>query len=275
MADHSISTTPVGSYGKRSNVPMANAANALQVKTMKQNATEFGFNFFSLDSARSGIVHVAGPEQGIILPGTTTVCGDSRTATLGAFGAIAFGIGTSDVEHVLASQCLRQRRPKVMEVRIEGTLPPGCSAKDLALFIIGQIGTGAGTGHSIEFTGSAIRDLSMEGRMTLCNLAIEAGARSGMVAPDETTFAYLKGRPYAPKGEAWEQALTYWYTLKMDSDATYDKVAIVQIDGMAPQVTWGTTPAMVTSVTGVVPNPASFFDLAEQAAVRRALAYMI
>jgi 3-isopropylmalate/(R)-2-methylmalate dehydratase large subunit len=274
MIDHSVPSTPVGSYGKRSNVPIANAGNAAQVTTMERNAAETGIHLFDLDDPRNGIVHVTAPEQGITLPGMTIVCGDSHTATHGAFGALAFGIGTSEVEHVFASQCLVQSRPKPMEIRVEGELPQGCYAKDLALFIIGQIGAAAGTGHCVEFTGPAIPALSMEGRMTLCNMAIECGARAGMVAPDETTFAYLKGRPFAPKGEAWDKALAFWHSLNTDEGAVYDKVAVVQIYGMEPQVTWGTSPAMVTSVNGVVPSPESFSDPTKQAAVTRALAYM-
>ncbi len=274
MIDHSVPSTPVGSYGKRSNVPIANAGNASQVTTMERNAAETGIHLFDLDDPRNGIVHVTAPEQGITLPGMTIVCGDSHTATHGAFGALAFGIGTSEVEHVFASQCLVQSRPKPMEIRVEGQLPQGCYAKDLALFIIGQIGAAAGTGHCVEFTGPAIRALSMEGRMTLCNMAIECGARAGMIAPDETTYAYLKGRPFAPRGEAWEKALAFWQTLSTDEGATYDKVAVVQLATMEPQVTWGTSPAMVTSVNGVVPSPESFSNPTKQAAVKRALTYM-
>ena len=274
VIDHSIHTTPVGSYGKRSNIPILDTNRALQVATLQRNAIETGLHFFDLDDKRNGIIHVASPEQGIILPGTTVVCGDSHTATHGAFGALAFGIGTSEVEHVLATQCLRQSRPKTMGIRVEGTLPRGCTAKDLVLFIIGQIGTQAGTGYCIEFMGSAIRALSVEGRMTVCNMAIEAGARAGMIAPDETTFAYLKGLPYAPKGEDWEAAVGYWRTLQTDAGATYDKMVTLSTEGMSPQVTWGTSPMMVAPVTGEVPDPASFDDPTQQEAVGRALAYM-
>ncbi|GHP00966.1 3-isopropylmalate dehydratase large subunit [Reticulibacter mediterranei] len=272
--DHSIHTTPVGTYGKRSRIPILDPDRSLQVSTLQHNAAGAGVHFFGLDDPRNGIIHVAPSEQGITLPGTTIVCGDSHTSTHGAFGVLAFGIGTSEVEHVLATQCLHQQRPKTMEVRIEGSLPRGCTAKDLVLFIIGQIGTGAGTGHCIEFTGSAIRSLSMEGRMTVCNMAIEAGARAGMIAPDETTFAYLKGRPFAPKAEEWEHAVNYWRSLTTDPGAVYDKVVVVHTDDMIPQVTWGTTPAMVVPVTGVVPDPADFTDPAQQTAMQRALAYM-
>ncbi|MBV9230055.1 MAG: 3-isopropylmalate dehydratase large subunit [Chloroflexi bacterium] len=274
VVDHSIPTTPIGSYGKRSLIPIKDTSAALQVSALVKNATEFGVNFFHIDDASNGIVHVAPPEQGVTQPGMTIVCGDSHTSTHGAFGALAFGIGTSEVEHVLATQCLQQARPKTMEVRVEGELPPGCTPKDLILFIIGQIGTGAGTGYCIEYTGSAIRSLSMEGRMTVCNMSIEAGARAGMVAPDETTFAYLKGRPYAPKGEEWEQAVAYWRTLPTDPGATYDRVVVLQAADIVPQVTWGTTPGMVAPVTSTVPDPASFSDSASQAAAQRALTYM-
>ncbi|GCE45920.1 3-isopropylmalate/(R)-2-methylmalate dehydratase large subunit [Thermosporothrix hazakensis] len=274
MIDHSIPTTPVAEYGSRSNVPIPDQSAAVQVKTMEQNAQSFNIQFFPINDVRNGIVHVVAPEQGITLPGTIIVCGDSHTSTHGAFGALAFGIGTSEVEHVLASQCLWQVKPKTMEVRVEGSLPAGCTAKDLALFIIGKIGTGAGTGHCVEFTGSAIRGLSMEERMTVCNMAIEAGARAGMVAPDETTFAYLKDRPYAPKGEAWDQAVEYWRSLPSDPGATYDRVIVLNTDEMEPQVTWGTTPAMVSPITGTVPSPDDFSDPAQQEAARRALAYM-
>ncbi|QBD83098.1 3-isopropylmalate dehydratase large subunit [Ktedonosporobacter rubrisoli] len=273
-ADHSIPTTPIGKYGKRSLVPVVDSQGALQIATMQRNAIEAGVHFFQVDDARNGIVHVIAPEQGITQPGLTIVCGDSHTSTHGAFGVLAFGIGTSEVEQVLASQCLWQKRPKAMEVRIEGKLPVGCTAKDLALSIIGKLGTGCGTGHCIEFTGSAIRALSMEGRMTLCNMAIEAGARAGMVAPDETTFAYLQGRLFAPKEEHWEAAVRYWRTIASDEGAVYDKVEVIHIDEIIPQVTWGTTPAMVSPITGIVPDPAEFADPTAQAAVQRALAYM-
>src|SRR5206468_2284041 len=223
---------------------------------------------------RQGIVHIIGPEQGLTLPGMTIVCGDSHTSTHGALGALAFGIGTSEVQHVLATQCLLQRRPKPMHIRIEGTLAPGVTAKDLALAIIGKLGTGVGTGHVIEFSGSAIGSLSMEGRMTLCNMAIEAGARAGMVAPDETTFAYLKGRPYAPQGALFEQAVAAWRELASDPGAHYDAVYEVNIEGLGPQVTWGTNPGMVADVTGSVPNPAQQRDPERRKAYERALSYM-
>ncbi|HLZ63760.1 MAG TPA: 3-isopropylmalate dehydratase large subunit [Ktedonosporobacter sp.] len=274
MVDHNIPTTPVGSYGKRSLIPIADRSSSLQVSTLLKNATEFGVNLFNLDDPRNGIVHVTAPEQGVTQPGMTIVCGDSHTATHGAFGALAFGIGTSEVEHVLATQCLSQPRSKTMEVRVEGKLPRGCTAKDLMLYIIGQIGTGGGTGHCIEYTGSAIRALSMEGRMTLCNMSIEAGARAGMIAPDETTFAYLKGRPFAPKGEEWERAVAYWRTLKTDEGASYDRVVVLKAADITPQVTWGTTPGMVAPVTGSVPDPENMKDAASREAAQRALTYM-
>lgn len=273
MVDHSIPTTPVGTYARRSQVPIPDTQAAVQVATMEQNARAAGVHFFSVDDPRNGIVHVVAPEQGITLPGSIIVCGDSHTSTLGAFGVLAFGIGTSEVEHVMASQCLWQVKPKTMEVCIEGTLPPGCTAKDLALFIIGQIGAGAGTGHCIEFTGPLIRGLSMEGRMTVCNMAIEAGARAGMIAPDEATFAYLRGRPFVPRGEQWEEAVATWRGLASDEGASYDRVVVLQADEMAPQVTWGTSPMMVSPVGGCVPAPEDFPGT-EQARVRQALAYM-
>jgi 3-isopropylmalate/(R)-2-methylmalate dehydratase large subunit len=274
MIDHSIPTTPIGNYGRRSSVPILDSSAALQVATMERNARAFGVQFFSIDDPRNGIVHVVAPEQGITLPGMTIVCGDSHTSTLGACGALAFGIGTSEVEHVLASQCLWQAKPRSMEVRVEGKLPAGCTAKDLALCIIGQIGTNAGTGHCIEFTGSTIRALPMHGRMTLCNMAIEAGARAGMVAPDDTTFEYLRGRPFAPSGDIWQQAVALWRTLASDEGAVYDRSVSLSADDVTPQVTWGTSPAMVSAVTGSIPAPESFDDPAQQEAARRALAYM-
>lgn len=274
MIDHSIPSTPVGAYGSRSQVPIPDKQAAVQVATMERNALAAGVHFFSVDDPRNGIVHVVAPEQGITLPGSIIVCGDSHTSTLGAFGVLAFGIGTSEVEHVMASQCLWQVKPQMMEVRVEGMLPPGCTAKDLALFIIGQIGTGAGTGHCIEFTGPVIRALSMEGRLTLCNMAIEAGARAGMIAPDETTFAYLQGRSFAPRGERWGQAVAAWRSLASDEGARYDRVVVLQADEMKPQVTWGTSPMMVAPIDGSVPAPEDFPNADEQARVRRALDYM-
>jgi 3-isopropylmalate/(R)-2-methylmalate dehydratase large subunit len=241
---------------------------------MEKNSREFGLTLYDLADARQGIVHIIGPEQGLTLPGMTIVCGDSHTSTHGALGALAFGIGTSEVEHVLATQCLLQQRPKTMRIRVEGSLAPGVTAKDLALAIIGKLGTGVGTGHVIEFSGSAIRSLSMEGRMTLCNMAIEAGARAGMVAPDEITFAYIKGRPYAPSGELFEQAVVAWRQLASDPDAHFDAVYEVNIDGLGPQVTWGINPGMVVDITGVVPDPDQQRDPEKRKDYERALMYM-
>src|SRR2546427_9873168 len=220
----------------------------MQIQALIQNCKEFGIRLYDMADPNQGIVHVIGPELGLTLPGITIVCGDSHTSTHGALGALAFGIGTSEVEHVLATQCLLQNRPKTMQIRVEGTLAPGVTAKDVALAIIGKLGTGVGTGHVIEFSGSTVRNLSMEGRMTLCNMAIEAGARAGMVAPDDTTFAYIKGRPYAPKGERFEQAVAAWRQLASDPGARFDAVYEVNIDGIGPQVTWGTNPGMVADV---------------------------
>ena len=244
------------------------------LSTMERNAQEFGLTLYDMADARQGIVHIIGPEQGLTLPGMTIVCGDSHTSTHGALGALAFGIGTSEIEHVLATQCLLQQRPKTMSIRVEGTLAPGVTAKDLALYIIGQLGTGVGTGHVIEFSGSAIRNLSMEGRMTLCNMAIEAGARAGMVAPDDITFAYIKGRPYAPKGELFDQAVAAWRQLTSDPGAHFDAVHEVHIEDLGPQITWGTNPGMVVDVNGEVPDPGAQKDPEKRKAYERALAYM-
>src|SRR5579863_4705620 len=219
------------------------------ITAMERNARDFHLTLYDMQDARQGIVHIIGPEQGITLPGMTLVCGDSHTSTHGALGVFAIGIGTSEVEHVLATQCLLQHRPKTMNIRIEGTLAPGVTAKDLALAIIGRLGTDVGTGHVIEFSGPTVRGLSMEGRMTLCNMAIEAGARAGMVAPDETTFNYIKGRPYAPQGAQFEQAVTAWKQLAGDPGARFDTVYEIDIDGLGPQVTWGTNPGMAVDIT--------------------------
>jgi len=224
--------------------------------------------------ARQGIVHVIGPEQGISLPGMTIVCGDSHTSTHGAMGALAFGIGTSEVEHVLATQTLLQKPAKNMLVRVEGVLPAGCTAKDIILAIIGKIGTAGGTGHVIEYAGEAIRALDMAGRMTVCNMSIEAGARAGLIAPDETTFAYIKGRPYAPKGEAFEQAVAYWRSLPSDEGAVYDKIVTLDAASITPQVSWGTSPEAVVDITGVVPDPAAEPDAARRAQLEQMLNYM-
>src|SRR5438309_9177885 len=235
VVDHNIPTTD------RSK-PNPDPESIEQMRVMAENAREFGIEYYNEFDKRQGIVHVIGPEQGFTLPGTTIVCGDSHTSTHGAFGALAFGIGTSEVEHVLATQCLVQKRPKTMEIRVDGMLSDRCSAKDVILAIIGKIGTAGGTGYVIEYTGSAIRAFSMEGRMTLCNMSIEGGARAGMVAPDENTITYIKGRPLAPKGELFEQAVQAWQQLKTDANATYDLTVTMQADDIAPQVSWGTSP---------------------------------
>ena len=246
----------------------------LQVDTLRENAREFDIEMFDLDDVRQGIVHIIGPEQGFIQPGMTVVCGDSHTATHGAFGALAHGIGTSEVEHVLATQTLIQKKSKNMLVRVDGTLPPGVTAKDVTLSIIGVTGTAGGTGHVIEYAGETISNLSVEGRMTVCNMAIEGGARAGLVAPDEKTFAYLEGRPKAPAGDAWETALEYWRTLKSDADARYDKTVILDAGEIAPVVTWGTSPEDVLPITESVPDPDSFEDENKRRAVQRSLDYM-
>jgi 3-isopropylmalate/(R)-2-methylmalate dehydratase large subunit len=246
----------------------------LQVETMAKNCAEFGVEYYNEVDVRQGIVHVIGPEQGFTLPGTTIVCGDSHTATHGAFGALAHGIGTSEVEHVLATQTLIQKKSKNMRVAVNGTLPDHVSAKDIILSIIGDIGTAGGTGHVIEYTGDAIRALSMEGRMTVCNMSIEGGARAGMIAPDEKTFTYLEDRPKAPKGAAWEQALAYWKTLRSDDEAVFDTEVSLDAGNLPPIVTWGTSPENVTSIMGEVPNPDDVADEHKAASMRRALEYM-
>ena len=253
VADHNIPTTD-RSQG------ITDPESRQQVETLERNVAEFGIAYFPVDDIRQGIVHIIGPEQGMTQPGMTIVCGDSHTATHGAFGALAFGIGTSEVEHVLATQTLIQRAAKNMLIRADGELPLGCTAKDLVLAIIGKIGTAGGTGHVVEYAGSAIRGLSMEGRMTVCNMTIEAGARAGLIAPDATTFEYLKGRPMAPKGAAWEQALAYWQTLPADPGAHYDTEIVVDVAAIVPQVTWGTSPEDVLPITGRVPDPAALAD---------------
>jgi len=246
----------------------------LQVETLAQNAKEHGITYFGMEDIRQGIVHIVGPEQGLTLPGTTIVCGDSHTATHGAFGALAFGIGTSEVEHVLATQTLLQRHAKNMLIEVEGELAPGVTAKDVILYIIGKIGTAGGTGHVIEYAGSAIRALDMAGRMTVCNMSIEGGARAGLIAPDETTFEYLKGLPNAPKGAAWEQAVAYWRTLPSDPGAHYDAVVKLDAAEIVPHVTWGTSPEDVLPITGSVPDPAGIADPAKRDSMARALDYM-
>ncbi|HCS26675.1 MAG TPA: 3-isopropylmalate dehydratase large subunit [Spongiibacteraceae bacterium] len=246
----------------------------LQVKTLDDNCDEFGIEEFQINDVRQGIVHVVGPEQGATLPGMTVVCGDSHTATHGALGAIAHGIGTSEVEHVLATQCLQQRKMKNMLVKVDGELRPGVTAKDIVLAVIGKIGTAGGTGCAIEFGGSTIRALSIEGRMTICNMAIEAGARIGMVAVDETTINYVKGRPYAPTGGNWDKAIAYWNTLHSDPGAVFDKVVELDANDILPQVTWGTSPEMVASINASVPSPEDFKEPVKRAACERALEYM-
>ncbi|GBF26745.1 3-isopropylmalate dehydratase large subunit 1 [bacterium MnTg02] len=246
----------------------------LQVDTLAKNCAEFGVDYFDEVDIRQGIVHIIGPEQGFTLPGTTIVCGDSHTATHGAFGALAHGIGTSEVEHVLATQTLIQKKSKNMRVIVDGTLPHGVTAKDIILSIIGEMGTAGGTGHVIEYAGEAIRALSMEGRMTVCNMTIEGGARAGLVAPDEATYNYLKGRPRAPKGGAWELAMGYWETLKSDDDAAFDKEIRLDAANLPPIVTWGTSPEDVVAITGAVPDPDAVEDEGKRDSMRRSLAYM-
>ncbi len=267
VPDHNVPTTD-RSHG------IADPISRLQVDTLDQNCAEFGVTEFKMDDVRQGIVHVIGPEQGATLPGMTVVCGDSHTSTHGAFAALAHGIGTSEVEHVLATQCLVAKKSKAMQVKVEGVLQKGVTAKDIALAVIGKIGTAGGTGYAIEFAGSAIRALSMEGRMTLCNMAIEAGARAGMVAADDTTINYVKGRPFAPKAEQWDAAVAYWKTLHSDDGAKFD--AVVELDAAAiqPQVTWGTSPEMVVGVDGRVPALAEARNEVQKSDWERAYAYM-
>ncbi|HET6520090.1 MAG TPA: 3-isopropylmalate dehydratase large subunit, partial [Geminicoccaceae bacterium] len=263
------------------NVPTHDRANGIrdetsriQVEALRTNCQEFGVRLFDMGDVRQGIVHIIGPEQGFTLPGMTIVCGDSHTSTHGAFGALAFGIGTSEVEHVLATQTLIQARPRNMRVRVEGELPLGVTAKDMILAIIGAIGTAGGTGHVIEYAGEAVRRLSMEGRMTMCNMSIEAGARAGLIAPDETTFRYIMGRPMAPKGAAWEQAVAFWRTLPSDDGAVYDKEAVLRAEDIEPQVTWGTSPQDVQPISGRVPDPRALTDPDRRRAMERSLEYM-
>lgn len=274
VLDHNVPTTPVTPGKRRSEMPAVDQESTTQIATLEQNVKDFEITLFDLNDIRQGIVHVIGPEQGLTLPGMTIVCGDSHTSTHGAFGALAFGIGTSEVEHVLATQTLLQHKPKTMEIRVEGTLPAGCTAKDIILAIIGKIGTGGGTGHVLEYCGSAIEALSMEGRMTLCNMSIEAGARAGMVAPDQITFDYLRGRPFAPKGEEFDRAVEAWKQLRTDEGAVFDKSVVLKAEEIEPQVTWGTSPGMTTSINGRVPDPEQYDDPSVQQAYRRALQYM-
>ncbi|UIN32010.1 3-isopropylmalate dehydratase large subunit [Microbacterium binotii] len=254
--------------------PIADPTSRLQIETLRRNAAEFGVRIHSLGDAEQGIVHVVGPQLGLTMPGITVVCGDSHTSTHGAFGAMAFGIGTSEVEHVMATQTLPLKPFKTMAITVEGTLRPGVTAKDIILAVIAKIGTNGGQGYVLEFRGSAIRALSMEGRMTMCNMSIEAGARAGMVAPDETTFAYLKGRPHAPKGQDWEDAVAYWRTLPSDEGAVYDAEVFLDADELEPFVTWGTNPGQGVSLNDVVPTPSDIADPNERVAAERALQYM-
>ncbi len=265
--DHNVPTTD-------RSLPIADPISKLQMETLSQNCADFGITLYDIHHKRQGIVHVIGPELGLTQPGMTLVCGDSHTSTHGAFGSLAFGIGTSEVEHVLATQCLPQSRPKTMEIRVNGTLGKGVTAKDVILAIIGKIGTDGATGYAVEYTGDVIRSLSMEARMTVCNMSIEAGARAGMIAPDATTFAYVKGRPYSPQGAEWDAAVAEWQTLPTDEGATYDTLVELHADEIAPYVSWGTNPGMVAPITANVPAPESFADEADRKSVARALEYM-
>ena len=267
VADHNIPTTDRAAG-------IADEESRIQVEALEKNAAEFGVPYFAMDDKRQGIVHVIGPEQGFTLPGMTIVCGDSHTATHGAFGALAFGIGTSEVEHVLATQTLIQKPAKNMRITVDGTLADGVTAKDVILAIIGKIGTAGGTGHVIEFAGSAIRGLSMEGRMTVCNMAIEAGARAGMIAPDATTFAYLQDRPMTPKADDWDNAVAYWHSLPSDEGARYDTEIAMAAEDIAPTVTWGTSPEDAISINGAVPDPSKETDPSKRAKIERAIEYM-
>lgn len=273
VPDHNVPTTPRrDAAGNR--LPVTDPDSAAQLAALEKNAPDFGIRYIDAVAPEQGIVHVVGPEQGFSLPGTTIVCGDSHTACHGGIGALAFGIGTSEVEHVLATQTLLLQPAKTMEVRVEGKVGPGVTAKDIILHITGAIGAAGGTGHVIEYTGSAIRTLSVEGRLTISNMAIEGGARAGLIAPDATTFEYLKGRPYAPKGADWDDAVAYWTSLATDPGATYDKAVVIDAADIAPSVTWGTSPEDVVPITGTVPDPASFADPSKQAAAAKSLAYM-
>ncbi len=267
VPDHNVPTTD-------RSAGIADPISRIQVEALESNTAEFGITYFPMNDVRQGIVHVIGPEQGATLPGMTVVCGDSHTSTHGAFGALAFGIGTSEVEHVLATQCLVQKPSKTLRVTVEGQVGPGITAKDIALAIIGHIGTAGGTGYVIEYAGQAITDLSMEGRMTLCNMTIEAGARAGMVAVDDTTIEYVRGRPYAPAAQHWDQAVAYWRELHSDADAQFDAEVVLQAADIKPQVTWGTSPEMVVAVDSRVPDPAAESDGVRAAGMRRALEYM-
>ncbi|WP_171125874.1 MULTISPECIES: 3-isopropylmalate dehydratase large subunit [unclassified Ruegeria] len=267
VPDHNVPTTPDRVNG------IENPESRIQVEALDKNAKDFGIHYYPVHDVRQGIVHIVGPEQGWTLPGMTVVCGDSHTATHGAFGALAHGIGTSEVEHVLATQTLIQKKSKNMKVEITGKLQPGVTAKDITLAVIGETGTAGGTGYVIEYCGEAIRDLSMEGRMTVCNMAIEGGARAGLIAPDETTFEYVKGRPHAPKGAQWEAAMEWWKTLYTDEGAHFDKVVTLRGEDIAPVVTWGTSPEDVLPITATVPNPEDF-EGGKVDAARRSIEYM-
>ena len=272
VADHNVPTTTADRGHGTSGIK--DATSRIQVETLEANCKEFGIKYFDLDDKKQGIVHIVGPEQGLTQPGMVIVCGDSHTSTHGAFGALAFGIGTSEVEHVLATQTLIQSRAKNFLVRVDGKLGKGVTAKDITLAIIGKIGTAGATGCVIEYSGDAIKSLSMEARMTVCNMAIEAGARAGLIAPDEITYTYLKGRPLAPKGEDFDKAVKYWDSLASDQGAKYDKELILHADEIAPQVTWGTSPEDALPITAKVPSPESFSDIGKQEAVKRSLEYM-
>jgi 3-isopropylmalate/(R)-2-methylmalate dehydratase large subunit len=265
--DHNVPTTGLDQ-------PIADPISRKQIETLAANCAEFRIPLYAMGDRRQGIVHIIGPEQGLTQPGMTIVCGDSHTSTHGAFGALAFGIGTSEVEHVLATQTLTQPRPKTMAVTVDGELPPGVTAKDVILAIIGVIGTGGGMGHVIEYRGPAIRALSMEGRMTVCNMSIEAGARAGMVAPDDTTYAYLEGRPHSPRGKDWEKGLDAWRALPSDQGASFDQEVLIDAAVLSPHVTWGTNPSQVVPISGVIPEPEDFDTGAAREAAGRALAYM-
>ncbi len=267
VPDHNVPTTD-------RRLDIADPMSRIQIQTLERHCAAYDIPMFSMRDIRQGIVHVIGPEQGFTLPGMTIVCGDSHTSTHGALGALAFGIGTSEVEHVLATQCLIQKRPRTMDIRVDGRLSPHCSAKDMILAIIGRTGAAGGTGYVVEYTGEAIRSLSMEGRMTLCNMTIEGGARAGMVAPDETTFAYIKGRPLAPPEPLWTQAVRDWEGLHTDDGAAYDRRLTMQAEDISPQITWGTNPGMVTGVEGTIPDPHSFPEADVREAATRALEYM-
>ncbi len=267
VADHNVPTTNRA-------MGIADPESKLQIDTLEENVKEFGITYFGMNDKRQGIVHIIGPEQGFTQPGMTIVCGDSHTSTHGAFGALAFGIGTSEVEHVLATQTLIQKPAKTMRITVDGTLSAGVTAKDVVLHIIGLIGTAGGTGYVIEYAGSVIRDLSMEGRMTICNMTIEGGARAGLIAPDDKTFAYIKGRPMAPKDENWDKAVAWWKTLPTDDGAVFDKEIFIKTEDIAPSVTWGTSPQDVLPITGIAPNPDEETDANKKAAIIRALDYM-